>query len=186
MNVITTASAARSVKNRSPLPFPRSAPAPGYRPHPTENWFYAPTNQVVSPCRPGPLTRRRPPSEPRMDERRTAILPLPEGEGRGEGEVPNRTFGAYKPLYLLSNLVWFVGSNVNIPANEGLYPLANAPFLLTSPHRAGVPACRLPHRPGARLILPRAQSLKPASFLGLLRVCGSHPGNLLRVFAPLR
>ena len=51
MRVIMTASAARPVKTRSLLPKPGSAPIPGRRPHPTESWFFEPTNLTLT--RPG-------------------------------------------------------------------------------------------------------------------------------------
>ena len=65
---------------RGVLPNSRSAPVPGRRPHPTESWFFEPTNLGVSPCRPGPLTRRRPTWDSGIVERLTIILPLPKGD----------------------------------------------------------------------------------------------------------
>jgi len=164
MNVITTASAARPVNHRSRLPKPRSAPVPGRRPHPAKSRFFEPTNLGVSPCRPGPLTRRRPTWDSGIVERLTIILPLPKGEGRGEGEAPKRMPGALKPLCFLSNQVWFVGSNVKSPANEGLYPLANDPFLLTFPvGQASSPAgCHTVPVPASFCPDSKLQTLSPA------------------------
>ena len=45
----------------------------------------------AAPCRPGPLTRRRPTLRVGIAVSRTAIPPLPEGEGRGEGKALKRT-----------------------------------------------------------------------------------------------
>jgi len=59
-------------------------------------------------------------------------------------------------------------SNVDIPANEGLYPLPNDTISPPFPRRTGVLACRLPHRPFCPK--PIAQSLKPGNFSGLLCV----------------
>jgi hypothetical protein len=42
--------------------------------------IFAPTNHDVSPCRPGPLTRRRPTCDSGIVETLTIILPLPKGE----------------------------------------------------------------------------------------------------------
>ena len=87
---------------------------------------------------------------PSFAARRTMILPLPRetktaweavlgicrgGKGppgrasgservtrRGEGEAPKRITGAFKSLCFLSNLVWFVGTNIKIPANTCRIP----------------------------------------------------------------
>ena len=82
---------------------PRAQTPPNYL------WFLKPTNLGASPCRPGPLTRRRLPWHDSIGVSRTTIPPLPKREGRSEGEALNRTDGSPKSPCFFKNRGWLVG-----------------------------------------------------------------------------
>ena len=80
--------------------------------HGAKSWFSKPANLGASPCRPGPLTRRRPPWRDGIVESLTTIPPLPKGEGRGEGEAPKQTDRSPQSPSIFKNEGWFLGRNI--------------------------------------------------------------------------